>query len=208
MAKTYVKRTLADLQAIDPFTLDFNSIGIVTDDTTTTNNGQYRLAYNVSSAKKSDDSNWVRTREVNRTVLPADVANSATDTLADVTALSFAVKSGKTYQFRFFVIYSAAATTTGSRWTINMGSVPTAVFYQSVYSLTTTSQTINTGLGALQLPAASSASSAATTGNIAIVEGIITPSADGTVILQSASEVNGSAITAKALQSFVDYSEI
>lgn len=207
--RTKFRYTLADLQALDVSTgVEFNDLVWVTSDSTAANNGLYRLGYNVSSAKKSDTSNWVRTREVCRTVLPADIANSAADTLADVTAFSFPVKSGKKYQFRFFVVYSAAATTTGSRWTINTTNVPTTVFYQSSYSLTTTSSTINTGLGAVQLPAASSASSAATTGNIAIVEGIIVPSADDTVILQSASEVNGSAITAKALLSYVDYSEI
>jgi hypothetical protein len=206
--RTRFRYTLSDLQALDPSILDFGDTCWVTNDSTAANIGLYRLAYNASSARKSDDSNWVRTREMNRTVLPADVANSAADTLADVTALSFPVKSGKKYQFKFFVVYSAAATTTGSRWTVNVADAPTTLFYQSTYSLTTTSQTVNTGLGAVQLPAAASASSAATTGNIAIVEGIIVPSADGTVILQSASEVNGSAITAKALLSFVDYSEI
>lgn len=206
--RTRFRYTLTDLQALDPSILDFGDTCWVTSDSTAANNGLYRLAYNVSSGRKSDDSNWVRSMQLNRTVLPADVANSATDTLADVTALSFPVKSGKKYQFKFFVVYSAAATTTGSRWTVNVADAPTTLFYQSRYSLTTTSETLNTGLGAVQLPAAASATSAATTGNIAIVEGIIVPSADGTVILQSASEVNGSAITAKALLSYVDYSEI
>jgi len=47
-------------------------------------------------------------------------------------------------------------------------------------------------------PAASNATSAATGGNIAIIEGFIRPSANGTLIARFASEVANSAITAKA----------
>lgn len=206
--RTIVRQTLAQLTAIPAFNLDYNDLGVVTNDSTTTNNGVYRLGYNVADASKSNASNWTRAGISHRTVLAADVANSGNDALADVTGLSFPVLSGKKYKFKFFVVYSAAATTTGSRWTVNTTNVPTSVFYQSDYSLTTTSKTANTGLGAVQLPAASSASSAATTGNIAIVEGIIVPSANDTVILQSASEITASAITAKALLSYVDWEEI
>jgi hypothetical protein len=52
-------------------------------------------------------------------------------------------------------------------------------------------------LVAYQLPAASNATSAVTTGNIATVWGIFTPSANGTLQLQFASEVANSAIIAK-----------
>lgn len=206
--KTIIRPTLADLKAIDPFQLDFGDYGIVTADTDTDLIGLYRLAYNVSSAKKSDDNNWVRASLPNRVYLPADVANSGNDALADVTALSFPVLSGKKYKFRAFIVYSSAATTTGSRWTVNIADAPTTLFYQSQYSLTTTTVTINTGLGAVQLPAAANATSAATTGNIATMEGILVPSANGTLIVQSASEVNASAVTAKANISYIEWEEI
>lgn len=135
----------------------------------------------------------------NLVVLSADVINNnaVANTIASVTGLSFAVTAGQTYVFRFTIDYTAAATTTGSRWSIS-GPAVTRLAYRSQYSLTTTSETVNSGLTAYDLPAASNATSAATGGNTAIVEGVITPSADGTVIARCASEVTSSAITAKA----------
>jgi hypothetical protein len=122
--------------------------------------------------------------------------NAVANTIADVTGLSFPVVSGQRYSFKFVIRYSAAAATTGSRWSIN-GPTFTELGYSSDYSLTTASRTMNEGLGAYDLPAASNASSAATTGsNLAIIEGFIRPSADGVVIARFASEVLSSAIVA------------
>jgi hypothetical protein len=133
-------------------------------------------------------------------VLSADVANAeaVANTLGDITGLAFTVKAGKTYKFKFVINYSAAATTTGARFTINGPAAPTFLSYRSQYSLTTASETVNTGLAAYQLPAASNATSAATGANLAIIEGIIKPSVDGTLTPQLASEVTVSAITALA----------
>lgn len=177
---------------------------------TATTNGEYVLVYGYSSTKKRDNSNWVKSDEVGRVVLATDVTNNnaSADTIANVTGLSFSVKSGHTYKFRFQIVYTSAATTTGSRWSIDGPATPTALHYQSQYSLTTTSQTINTGLSAYDLPAAANATSAATASNIAIVQGIITPSADGTVIARFASEVTSSAIVAKAGLSYLEWEEI
>lgn len=133
-------------------------------------------------------------------VLASDVTNNnaSANTIADVTALSFAVTSGNTYWFRFFIMYTSAATGTGSRWSVNGPAAPTLLIFKSEYSLTTTSRTINEGLSAYDTPAASSATSAATASNCAWIEGFITPSANGTVIARFASEVASSAIVAKA----------
>ncbi len=58
---------------------------------------------------------------------------------------------------------------------------------------------MNDGLTAYGLPAASNLTSAVNTaGNMAIIEGVITPTANGNVQLRFASEVASSAITAKA----------
>ncbi len=141
-----------------------------------------------------------------KTTLGADVTNSnaTANTIADVTGLNFSVNSGQRYWFRFVIHYTAAAITTGSRWTINGPASPTELRYGSEYSLTTTSKTFNTGLAAFDLPAASNASSAATTANVAVIEGFITPSAAGTVTARFASEIASSAIVAKA-GSFVEF---
>ena len=135
---------------------------------------------------------------ITRTFLPNDVANAnaVANTIADVTGLSFNVVANTTYYFRFFIVYSAAATTTGSRWSIN-GPATTFMNYTSEYTLTATSITNNQGLAGYNVPAGASASSL-TTGNICIIEGIIRPSANGTVTARFASEISASAITAIA----------
>jgi hypothetical protein len=113
------------------------------------------------------------------------------------TLLSFEVTAGNTYCFEFWIQYTAAATTTGSRWTINGPVASTMLSYTSRYTLTTTTITTNALLQAYDLPAASNTTSVIAM-NMAIIEGIIKPSANGTVIARFASEVANSAITAKA----------
>ncbi|HZA18917.1 MAG TPA: collagen-like protein [Pseudonocardiaceae bacterium] len=144
---------------------------------------------------------------ITRVVLGADVvnANAVANTLQDVTGLGFPVAAGKRYCFSFTVDYTAAAATTGSRWAIN-GPATTRVSYRSQYTLTATSETVNAGLTAYNLPAASNLSSVAA-GNLAIIEGVIAPSAAGTVVARFASEVASSAITAKA-GSYVEFAEL
>lgn len=144
----------------------------------------------------------------NTVVLASDVTNNnaTANTIADVTGLSFPVTAGQRYKFKFFITYSAAATTTGSRWSIN-GPATTLLAYRSDYSLTATSRTFNNGQNAYNLPAAANATSAVVAAaNMAVIEGMITPSASGTVIARFASSVLSSAIVAKAGQSYVEYS--
>lgn len=135
---------------------------------------------------------------VNLAVLASDVINNnaVANTIQDVTGLSFPVLAGGKYQFEFFIDYTAAATTTGSRWAIN-GPAFSRLSLTSNYALTTGSNTFN-NVGAYDQPAASSASAALTTGNVAYLSGFIQPSADGIVIARFASEIAGSAVTAKA----------
>lgn len=142
-------------------------------------------------------------------VLASDVTNNnaSANTIADVTGLSFSVLAGKLYWFNFWIVYTAAATTTGSRWSVNGPASPTYLQYRSEYSLTTTTTTRNVSTSAYDTPSASNATSAATGQNIAEIEGIIQPSADGTVIARFASEISSSAIVAK-IGSFVRYRQI
>lgn len=149
-------------------------------------------------SSQSQGSSGAAVSAVNLVVLAADVtnANAVANTIADVTGLSFPVIAGQTYQFEFFIDYTAAATTTGSRWAIN-GPAMARQAYQSSYPLTVSSLSFN-NVAALDQPAAANASSANTTGNLAWLAGIITPAADGNVIARFASEIAGSAITAKA----------
>jgi hypothetical protein len=134
---------------------------------------------------------------MNGVVLAADVINNnaVANTLQNVTGLSFNVVAGKTYWFDVLIPYTAAAATTGSRWTIN-GPAFSMLNYSSEYSLTATTQTINYA-SAYQQPAAANASSL-TVGNTAWIGGIIKATANGVVQIQFASEIASSAITAKA----------
>lgn len=138
------------------------------------------------------------TNAMSTVVLASDVVNNnaSANTIADVTGLSFAVTTGNTYWFRFVIAYTSAATTTGSRWSISGPASPTLLNYHSIYTLAATTITTNNAT-AYDIPAASSATSL-TAGNIAVIEGIIKPSGNGTVIARFASEITSSAITAKA----------
>lgn len=158
----------------------------------------YLNAQGMPKSSQSQGSSGAAVSAVNLVVLAADVANAnaVANTIADVTGLSSPVVSGQTYQFEFFIDYTAAATTTGSRWCIN-GPAFSRLMLQSNYGLTTTSLTFNQ-VGAYDQPAAANASSPLTTGNLAYMAGQNTPSADGNVIARFASEVAASAITAKA----------
>jgi hypothetical protein len=135
---------------------------------------------------------------LNLVVLASDVTNNnaVANTIADVTGLSFSVTAGETYHFEFFIPYTSAATTTGSRWSVSGPGSPTMLNYTSQYTLTATTLTSNYAT-AYDIPAASNASSL-TAGNIAWLAGIIKPSANGTVIARFAREVASSAIVAKA----------
>jgi len=152
---------------------------------------------------------WITNSGLSRTFLANNVVNNnaTPNTLADVTGLSFDFTANTTYAFKFFIVYSSAATTTGSRWAIN-GPATTFMNYRSHYTLSATSITNNAGLSAYNTPSGASASSL-TSNNIAIIEGIIRPSANGTVIARFASEITASAITAVASgKSYVEYQAI
>lgn len=134
----------------------------------------------------------------NTVTLATDVGNTALNVLADVTGLSFAVTAGEVYWFQFDINYTAAATATGSRWSVFGPGSPTQLTYMSEYSLAATTTTRNANLTAYDLPAAANATSGTIGSNKARIEGIIQPSSSGTVRARFAAEVASSAITAKA----------
>jgi trimeric autotransporter adhesin len=125
--------------------------------------------------------------------------------LANVTSLSFNVTSGLTYKYKFHIVYTSAATTTGLRLgltypaasmatalaNISSGADGTGAYFQG---------TINTSGDSVMATATSSTSA---NGHIAFVEGIIAPTANGTVQLQAATEVAASNIVIRA-GSFVE----
>jgi len=131
-------------------------------------------------------------------VLSSDVANAevVANTLVEIPGLAFPVIAGNTYDFEFKITYTAAATSTGSRWVLNGPTFTSLVIY-SDYSLAATTRTDNNVTG-YNLPAACNTGSGATAGNIAFIRGTITPSANGDVTPWFASEITVSEIRAKA----------
>ena len=143
---------------------------------------------------------------ISATVLSADVTNNngVANTIADVTGLSFPVTNGNKYWFRFIIRYTAAATTTGSRWSINGPTTSAMAFLVETPLIATVNSTDATSTShaiTYNNPTTANASSpnnTATAGQIVTIEGLLTASADGTVIARFSSEVANSAIIARA----------
>lgn len=134
---------------------------------------------------------------LNVATMTADEVNddATPNTLHDLPGLAFPVEEGAVYWYRAFIPYTAAATSTGSRW-VTTGPSMTWVYIRAAYTVTGAVETINI-LSALNLPVACNATSGSTGANFATIEGVLRPSAGGIVQLRFASEVASSAITAK-----------
>lgn len=130
------------------------------------------------------------TSNISYVLKTSDTTNSTTS-YADITNLSFSVTVGLTYWFRFVIPYTSNSTANGSRFSINGPSSPTFLVYQSEYPISTIAIAYNRGLTTYDSPGTAANTSAATTSNLAIVEGIITPSVSGTLIGRFASELSG-----------------
>lgn len=135
-------------------------------------------------------------------VLDKDVVNNcaSADRMLSIPGLEFPVEAGThTYFFRAVIIYTAAATTTGARFSIFGDAVWTTLMYQWEASLTTTSKTNGEGFTGYDSPSAANGSSAATGANFAIVEGFVVGTLqNATINVRVGSEVANSAITVKA----------
>ena len=132
--------------------------------------------------------------------LSADAAAFSSVTLANITGLAFPVTSGLTYEFRGLVVFRSAAITTGLRLGLTCpaftvlaasASIPIAadaagVGYMDGWITTSGDSVLGTGV------------QAATTDYVATIEGVLVPSANGTVQLQAATEIAASNITVRA----------
>ncbi|MDD5258582.1 MAG: hypothetical protein PHD29_01280 [bacterium] len=125
----------------------------------------------------------------NLVVLGSDVASTASTSFQDITGMSFAVTAGQTYRFEALIRYTCSATTIGSRWSLN-GPALTSLAYRTEAALSGTMGTDNTSVdyATTYNGTATNLNSAETGGNIAVIKGVITPSASGTVILRFAPE--------------------
>ncbi len=125
----------------------------------------------------------------------ADVSTAAT-AFADVTGLSFPVLAGVRYKFDVYIPWSATVTGVGTRWAVNGPATPTFLNYRANWSTTQTSQSV-TNNNTYDQPGVGAASAQANNSNMAFLEGVITPSAAGTVIVRFA--VGGTTQTITAL---------
>lgn len=137
-------------------------------------------------------------------VLGTDQTNS-TVTLADVAGLSFPVQANTLYRFRFLVVFESAATGTGIRLNLNGPPNPSLLAFNADMAATTGTMIARPQNAYDQGTAAGT--SAYLTGNLALVQGVIRPTAAGTVVLRFASEVAASAVTIRA-GSHVEYSAV
>lgn len=128
------------------------------------------------------------------------LANTAQDVSADLSFSYDASSTTTVIWFRFFTMYTSAATTTGSRWMLRRDAAGSDLRMRADYSFTTTSRTSIDGTSADDTPSASNTTSAATAANISVVEGFINCNGGAfteTAYLRFASEVASSAVVAK-----------
>jgi len=163
-----------------------------------TNNGSIKTSLNQGTSPVTSGENIA--------VLASSVVNNnaVANTMEDVTGLSFAVTSGNKYYFRFVIVYSVAATTTGGRFSINTPAF-TQLTYRYDIPTSATARTLGNYVTADQ-PATSVTASGQTL-NVVTIEGFIVPSANGTVIARHASELAATAITTEGGLSFVRWQQ-
>lgn len=129
--------------------------------------------------------------------LAADAAAVTTVAFADVPGLGKAVKSGVAYKFKATLLWRSAAITTGARFAVNGPATPTLLAYTARWVGATDTTESLTYARAYDTGTASTGVVTANADYLAIVEGVIIPSAAGTLIPRVASEVAGSGITVR-----------
>jgi|GEM_PF-6650340 len=154
-----------------------------------------------SSARMTVDT-WSRTGDTRRAVMTADVATTSNASLSSLTDLSMRLETGGTYLLEYTLLYSTAATTTGTYWqfyngsgTISaiqgageifgVGGAGTAAVYTS--PITSTGSVVNTA-----------GVNAANTVYLARFTVLVTVSAAGTIHLGVRSTVSGSEVRVRA----------
>jgi hypothetical protein len=141
-------------------------------------------------------------------VLKSTDQTSSSDTFADITGLSFPVSAGRTYWYRFVIPYTATNTSTGIRFAVSgpSGTPPILYYYTDVTS-TTSARFIQRGITTYD-GTSNSSTSASSTANIGVLEGVITAPDNGNVILRFSREVGVITSVTQKAGAFVKYLEI
>lgn len=128
----------------------------------------------------------------------AQVTNSSSTTLSDVTGLSFSLTANHRYYFNFTMTFQTAATTTGIAFAFTGPNTTFVNWKVKIQQAAFGTDTYYEGQAlALSTVLVSTGVVASNTDYYAEVEGIIEPSGNGTLQLQTRSEVNASQITIK-----------
>ena len=117
--------------------------------------------------------------------LTADATNSTT-ALADATGLSFAVSAGAFYAFQFLVMFQTEGTASGIKLAAN-APANSYIVYNISTPLTATTATLS-NRRAVNTGAATASIDAANANTLAVFDGLLAPTAAGTLILRFASE--------------------
>jgi hypothetical protein len=161
----------------------------------------YNIAVDSSGYLMEVPSTTVNTKTISMLTLDVSAGNA----YANVTGLSFPVTAGLTYSFRFVCTYEVSSTAYGTAWAID-GPTNSYLSYYSQLSPTIGGSTFVANLNLTAYDGATATGSTDTvTGNIAIIEGVIAPTANGTVIARFKTDATvGGTVTCK-VGSTVEY---
>lgn len=193
-ARTYIGNPTADSTGALLVLDTKNSAG----DPSTTGLTGGAMYYNSNSNtfRCYENSAWYDCVSRHKIVLGADVADSSgACTNADITGLSFSVSSGQVYRFHALIEFTAASTNTGAQWT---ATAPTNNFFSIKTQHPTSASSNDVANVNVSDGGNCSATTFDTTGNLATIDGMVAPTAGGTLQLRMATEVDTSAITVKA----------
>lgn len=132
--------------------------------------------------------------------LASDYVN-ATTSFTDITGLTAPLKSGKFYGFVAYLYHINDATTTGSQFGYNIGAAPTTSIVGTIDTVTAsvTASVHSAGVITARDTAVTAQTTGAAAQRLAIISGMIQPSADGTFVMRGKSEVAVAAgLTVKA----------
>jgi hypothetical protein len=139
-------------------------------------------------------------------VLKTGDTNTTSTSFSDITDLSFSVTAGKTYWFRFVIPYATSVTSNGIKLSINGPASPTYLAYFVEVANGASTLGLRKALSTYDATPTST-NSASTTSNIGIIEGVIKPSSNGTLIGRFGNEAAGQSNTIKA-GAMIKYLEI
>lgn len=124
--------------------------------------------------------------------------NTSNTTPTDITGLAIALTTGRRYTIRALVPFQTAATTTGIGFTWTGPAMTDCAWNVTIpQGAVGVDQQYTAHATALATVLVSAAVVAASTTYLAVIEGVFSPSANGTLQLRFRSEVNASQVTAR-----------